>query len=173
MKNMKNILTVVRSMKTLYEECHGAYSYRRKNDYMDSYDTLFHWYKVDDRSFMHSMVEIASYIVAYPYAGLVKDIKDAIEDRSTGYGECCFSIDGDELPKTFIKDAEKKGVHVIYNNQTIVRGSNPPYNSTLRLQLLLQVEKQLDLIQRERLVLGRDLVRELMKQDLKEKGGEL
>lgn len=83
------------------------------------------------------------------------------------------SIDGEELPKTFIKDAERKGVHVIYNNQTIVRGDNPPYNSTLRLQVLLQVEKQLELIQRERLVLGRDLVSELMKQDLKEKGGKL
>ena len=121
MKNMKNILTVVRSMKTLYEECHGAYSYRRKNDYMDSYDTLFHWYKVDDRSFMHSMVEIASYILAYPYAELVKDIKDAIEDRATGYGECCFSIDGDELSIDTDRDAYwtkvtyKKGIRCSYS----------------------------------------------------------
>ena len=121
MKNMKNILTVVRSMKTLYEECHGAYSYRRKNDYMDSYDTLFHWYKVDDRSFMRSMVEIASYILAYPYAELVKDIKDAIEDRATGYGECCFSIDGDELSIDTDRDAYwtkvtyKKGIRCSYS----------------------------------------------------------
>jgi hypothetical protein len=107
MKNMANneVLTVVRSMKTLYEECHGAYSYRRKSDYMDAYDTLFHWYKVKDRSFMRSMVEIASYIVTYPYVGLVEAIKDAIEDRSTGYGECRFSIDGDELSIDIDKDA--------------------------------------------------------------------
>lgn len=83
------------------------------------------------------------------------------------------SIKGEELPKNFIKDAEKKGVHVIYNNQTIVRGSNPSYNSTLRLQLFLQMEKQLNLIQRERLVLGHDMVNELIKRGLKEKGGKL
>jgi hypothetical protein len=51
------------------------------------------------------MVEIASYIVAYPYVGLVEAIKDAIEDRATGYGECCFSIDGDELSIDIDKDA--------------------------------------------------------------------
>lgn len=83
------------------------------------------------------------------------------------------SVEGDELPKSFIKDAEKKGVHVIYNNQTIVRGNNPSYNPTLRLQLLLQMEKQLNLIQRERLALGHDLINELMKRDIKEKGGSL
>ena len=83
------------------------------------------------------------------------------------------SIEGDELPKTFIKDAEKKGVHVIYNNQTIVRGNNPSYNPTLQLQLLLQMEKQLYLLQRERLALGHNLINELMKRNIKEKGGSL
>jgi len=84
-----------------------------------------------------------------------------------------ISIEGDELPKTFIKDAEKKGVHVIHNNQTVVRGTNPSYNSTLRLQLLLQMEKQLDLIQRERLVLGQDLINEILNKNTYVKGGGL
>lgn len=117
----KQVLTIVRSMKALYEECHGAYSYRRKSDYMDSYDTLFHWYKVKDRSFMRSMVEIASYIAEYPYVGLVKAIKDAIKDRSTGYGECCFSIAGDELSididrgAYWTKITYKKGIRSSYS----------------------------------------------------------
>ena len=83
------------------------------------------------------------------------------------------SIEGEELPKTFIKDAEKKGVHVIFNNQTVVRGSNTSYNSTLRLQLQLQMEKQLDIIQREKLVLSYNLINEMLKKDIKEKGGRL
>lgn len=83
------------------------------------------------------------------------------------------SIEGEELPKTFIKDAEKKGVHVIYNNQTIVRGDNPSFNSTLRLQLLLQVEKQMDLIQRGRLELGHKLINEMLNNDINRKGGKL
>lgn len=84
-----------------------------------------------------------------------------------------ISIEGEELPKTFIKDAEKKGVHVIYNNQTIVRGDNPTFNSTLRLQLLLQVEKQMDLIQRGRLELGHKLINEMLNNDINRKGGKL
>ena len=121
MTDMKQVLTVVRSMKALYEECHGAYSYRRKNDYMDSYDTLFHWYEVEDRSFMHCMIEISSYMVTYPYTGLVKAIKDAIKDRSTGYGECCFSIAGDELSIDIDRDAYwtkttfKKGIRLSHS----------------------------------------------------------
>ena len=83
------------------------------------------------------------------------------------------SIEGEELPKTFIKDAEKKGVHVIHNKQTIIRGKNPILNSTLRIQLQLQMEKQLELIQRERLVLGRDMLNELLNRAIKEKGEEL
>lgn len=83
------------------------------------------------------------------------------------------SIEGEELPKTFIKDAEKKGVHVIHNKQTIIRGKNPTLNSTLRIQLQLQMEKQLELIQRERLVLGRDMLNELLNRAIKEKGEEL
>ncbi len=83
------------------------------------------------------------------------------------------SIEGEELPQTFIKDAEKKGVHVIHNKQTIIRGKNPILNSTLRIQLQLQMEKQLELIQRERLVLGRDMLNELLNRAIKEKGEEL
>ena len=83
-----------------------------------------------------------------------------------------ISIEGDVLPKTFIKEAEKKGVHVIYNDQTIVRGDKPSFNSTLRLQLLLQVEKQMDQIQFRRLELGHDLINEMMKMDIKKKGGK-
>ena len=83
------------------------------------------------------------------------------------------SIEGEELPKTFIKDAEKKGVHVIHNKQTIIRGKNPILNSTLRIQLQLQIEKQSELIQRERLVLGRDMLNELLNRAIKEKGEEL
>ena len=83
------------------------------------------------------------------------------------------SIEGEELPKTFIKDAEKKGVHVIHNKQTIIRGKNPILNSTLRIQLQLQMEKQLELIQRERLVLDRDMLNELLNRAIKEKGEKL
>lgn len=83
------------------------------------------------------------------------------------------SIEGEELPKTFIKDAEKKGVHVIHNKQTIIRGKNPILNSTLRIQLQLQMEKQSELIQRERLVLGRYMLNELLNRAIKEKGEEL
>ena len=83
------------------------------------------------------------------------------------------SIEGEELPNTFIKDAEKKGVHVIHNKQTIIRGKNPILNSTLRIQLQLQMEKQLELIQRERLVLGRDMLNELLNRAIKEKGEKL
>ena len=83
------------------------------------------------------------------------------------------SIEGEELPKTFIKDAEKKGVHVIHNKQTIIRGKNPILNSTLRIQLQLQMEKQLELIQRERLALDRDILNELLNRAIKEKGEEL
>lgn len=82
------------------------------------------------------------------------------------------SIEGDELPKTFIKEAEKKGVHVLLNNQTIVRGNNPSYNSSLRLQVMLQMENQLSLIQRERLLAGHDILNEMLKQDSFKKGGE-
>lgn len=83
------------------------------------------------------------------------------------------SIEGEELPKTFIKDAEKKGVHVIHNKQTIIRGKNPILNSTLRIQLQLQMEKQLELIQRERFVLDRDMLNELLNRAIKEKGEKL
>lgn len=84
------------------------------------------------------------------------------------------SIDGEELPKAFIKDAENKGVHVLLNGQTKVRGKNPSYNSTLRLQLLLQMEKQLKTMQRERMILGHELLKEMMNsQDKDEKGGKI
>lgn len=83
------------------------------------------------------------------------------------------SIEGEELPKTFIKDAEKKGVHVIHNKQTIIRGKNPILNSTLRIQLQLQMEKQLELIQRERFVLDPDMLNELLNRAIKEKGEKL
>lgn len=82
------------------------------------------------------------------------------------------SIEGNELPKSFIKEAEKKGVHVLLNSQTIVRGNNPSYNSSLRLQVMLQMENQLSLIQRERLLAGHYILNEMLKQDSFKKGGE-
>lgn len=81
------------------------------------------------------------------------------------------SIEGDNPPKTFVKDAEKKGVHVLLNNQTIVSGINPSFNSTLRFQLNLQMEKQLKLIQTERLLLGRNLIDDILNRDNEEEGG--
>lgn len=68
-----------------------------------------------------------------------------------------ISIEGDSLPNTFVKEAEKKGVHLILNGQTLVGGKNSSFNSTLQLQLLLQMEKQLEVLQCERLLLGHDL----------------
>lgn len=82
------------------------------------------------------------------------------------------SIGGEDLPKVFIKEAERKGVHVLLNNQTIVRGNNPSYNSSFRFQVMLQMENQLRLIQRERLLAGHDLLNEMLKQDSIWKGGE-
>lgn len=79
------------------------------------------------------------------------------------------SIEGDDLPKSFIKEAEKKGVHVILNDQTIVTGTNPSFNSTLKLQLQLQMEKQLKMIQRERLLLGRSLINDYLDKEINEK----
>ena len=76
-----------------------------------------------------------------------------------------ISIEGDELPKNFVKEADKKGVHVILNGQTIVRGVNPSFNSTLKMQLQLQVEKQLKYFQRERLVLGHNYIEDMLRQE--------
>lgn len=84
-----------------------------------------------------------------------------------------ISIKGDTLPKTFIKEAEKKGVHVLLNDQTVVHGISPSFNSTLRLQLQLQLERQLSVIQKERLIDGHKYVEALLKQQLKEEGGKL
>ena len=79
------------------------------------------------------------------------------------------SIKGEELlPRSFIKEAEKQGVHVLFNNQTVVRGRDTSYNSTLRLQLQLQMVNDL-----ERLARDHDLINEIVKRDIKEKGGRL
>lgn len=75
-----------------------------------------------------------------------------------------ISIEGDMLPKTFIKEANKKGVHVLLNDQTIVQGNNPSFNTTLKYQLKLQMEKQYELLQRERLIDGRKYIEELYNQ---------
>jgi len=79
-----------------------------------------------------------------------------------------ISIEGDLLPNTFIKDAIKKGVHVLFNDQTIVQGLNPSFNTTLKYQLKLQMEKQYKLIQRERLIDGRKFLEDLYNQQTEE-----
>ena len=79
-----------------------------------------------------------------------------------------ISIEGDILPNTFIKEAMKKGVHVLLNDQTIVQGHNPSFNTTLKYQLKLQMEKQYKLIQRERLIDGRKYLEELYNQQTEE-----
>lgn len=79
-----------------------------------------------------------------------------------------ISIEGDTLPNTFIKDAIKKGVHVLLNDQTIIQGNTPSFNTTLRYQLKLQMEKQYKLIQIERLIDGRKFLEELYNQPTKE-----
>ena len=85
-----------------------------------------------------------------------------------------ISIEGDSLPNAFIKEAAKKGVHVLLNEQTIVQGNNPSFNTTLRYQLLLQMEKQYKLFQKERLLDGRRDLEELFNHSIKEEeGGEL
>lgn len=84
-----------------------------------------------------------------------------------------ISIEGDALPNTFIKDAEKKGVHVLLNGQTILPGKYPSFNSTLGFQLQLQIEKHYKLIQKERLLNGREDIEEVLNQVIKEQGGLL
>lgn len=81
-----------------------------------------------------------------------------------------ISIEGDALTKTFIKDAERKGIHVLLNNQTILQGHNPSYNSTLRLQLRLQMEKQIRLIQKERFIDSRKSIEDFLNEISKEEG---
>lgn len=83
-----------------------------------------------------------------------------------------ISIEGDALPKTFIKDAERRGIHVLLNDQTILQGNNPSFNSTLRLQLQLQMEKQLKLIQKEHLIDSRKSIEDFLN-EINKKGGKL
>lgn len=82
------------------------------------------------------------------------------------------SIEGDELPKNFVKEAERKGIHVILNGQTIVRGVNPSFNSTLKMQLQLQVDKQLKYFQREHLEIGHTYLEDMLRQEVLEEGGK-
>lgn len=84
-----------------------------------------------------------------------------------------ISIEGENVPKSFVKDAEKKGIHVLLNGQTIVKGAQPSFNSSLRIRMMLQMEERLRLIQRERLLIGHNLIDELLNQDINEKGGTL
>ena len=84
-----------------------------------------------------------------------------------------ISIEGDALPKTFIKDAERKGIHVLLNDQTILQGNTPSFNSTLRLQLQLQMEKQLRIMQKERLIDSRKSIEDFLNEIRKEAGGKL
>lgn len=79
-----------------------------------------------------------------------------------------ISIEGEMLPNTFIKDAIKKGIHVLFNDQTIVQGHKPSLNTTLKYQLKMQMEKQYRLIQRERLIDGRKYLEELYNQQIEE-----
>lgn len=79
-----------------------------------------------------------------------------------------ISIEGDTLSNTFLKEAIKKGVHVLFNDQTIVQGHNPSFNTTLKYQLMLQMEKQYKLIQRDRIIDGRKYLEELYNQQTEE-----
>ena len=153
-------LTLVISRKTDYDYTHLFYVIDQEK--FSAIELNWRAYDVNVQQFIEESgvhtITIDNYRKGFP------GLRQILKSRDLEF----ISIEGDEIPKSFIKDAEKSGVHVIYNNQTIVRGDYPFFNSTLRMQLLLQLEKQMDQIQRRRLELGHELV----KIDINKKGGK-
>ena len=83
-----------------------------------------------------------------------------------------LSIEGDTPPNTFIKEAQKRNVHVFLNNHTIVKGANPVSFPPLKIQLMLQLEKQTSLFEHSQFQSSLDIIKELLsKEDNNRKEG--
>ena len=57
------------------------------------------------------------------------------------------SINGGTLPNSFVKEAEKKGVHVFLNGVKVVDGTKDYENASLDMQLMLQLDRQVRSLQ--------------------------
>ena len=88
--------------------------------------------------------------------GSLKQILKASELESV-------AITGTALPSSFIKEAEKRGVHVFLNDETVVRGLASSRNSTISLQLQLQYERRLQLLRTQKLELTRLRIDQLLR----------
>lgn len=94
----------------------------------------------------------------------------SIKQILKAHGLKSVAVDGPDLPTSFIKEAQKMGVHVFANDETVVRGSFPMSEAPISLQLRLQREQLMHEYRRNKLKMSNYYIDE-MQSDSKNEGG--
>ena len=110
-----------------------------------------------------------SSILVSNYRKNTGSLRQLLKARDVSY----ISIEGDELPNTFIKEARKKEIYVFHNGETIVRGSKALSNASLQLQLLVMQDKQMKIMNQSKIKSGQDSIYNMLNSFInpEEKGG--